>query len=105
MVGISTGAQIDKQGNEMEAKHTATPWHTKPSAVYETVYALEDGELICFASMRQNAWANAAFIVRACNAHDDLVAALKGLIRAGHGLSPSSIEWNAAHAALAKATS
>lgn len=34
---------------------------------------------------------------------DALVKALKGLIRAGHGLNPASIEWNAAHAALAAA--
>lgn len=46
---------------------------------------------------------DAEFIVTACNAHDDLVKALKGLIRAGHLLNSASKEWNAVHAALAKA--
>lgn len=64
-----------------DAGHTALPWKAKPSAVYESVYA-EDGDLICFASMRPNAKANAAFIARACNAHDDLVKALRDLCNA-----------------------
>lgn len=37
------------------------------------------------------------------DAAPDLVMALQGLIRAGHALSPSSKEWNAAHEALTKA--
>lgn len=49
---------------------------------------------------------NAAFIVRACNAHDELVAALRDLIYAlpssdGKDWAP---QFNAARAALAKVT-
>lgn len=92
----------------MEAKHTATPWKiagASGTAVYgatgNMVAAIYGDDPQCRADERMIA--NAAFIVRACNAHDDLVKALQGLIRAGHSLNASSHEWNAAHAALAKA--
>lgn len=44
-----------------------------------------------------------AALVREHNSHYALVAALKGLLRAGHSLNSSSLEWNAVHAALLKA--
>jgi hypothetical protein len=104
----------------MESKHTATPWtltHVSGSnfAVQEfeirgmfgdkpnvspifnkNRLAIDSATIFCSPQ-------DAELIVRACNVHDDLVKALKGLIRAGHALSPSSHEWNAAHEALAKA--
>ena len=52
--------------------------------------------------------ANSAFIVRACNAHDDLVAALAALeaLVTARDEEPSMLtdaEWSAARAAIAKA--
>ena len=47
---------------------------------------------------------DAAFIVKACNAHDDLVAALRGMILANEGdMAPEEPELIFARAALAKA--
>jgi hypothetical protein len=106
----------------MEAAHTATPWNLRKDGQSYNGQSIEaacmgNGYYAGIAHTTQRdphptlgggidqvtAEANAAFIVRACNAHDDLVNALKGLIRAGHALAPSSHEWNAAHDALAKA--
>lgn len=71
--------------------HTSTPWtfgptgatmhsYSQPFAIAESGYAnLVAG---CFGDVRGGedvAHANAAFIVRACNCHDDLVAALKAV--------------------------
>ena len=55
-------------------KHTATPWEVYGNAWYgiksdniriAAIFGLEEEQ------------ANAAFIVKACNAHDELLAALK----------------------------
>lgn len=65
----------------MEIRHTPTPWKTTKSTadfyditpagdILPTIASVWDGE-------KKNAEANAAFIVRACNAHDELVLAAK----------------------------
>lgn len=60
-------------------KHTPTPWVINPKA--KAVVMTADGHTICncgCSSQYQDEWEkNAAFIVKACNAHDDLVALIK----------------------------
>lgn len=52
-------------------KHTATPYKTDKSMSF---YVLdENGNMVCNASTQ----ANAEFIARACNAHDELIEMLK----------------------------
>jgi hypothetical protein len=59
------------------ATHTPTPWAEleMPGRSDRIVRDDEDCSLVCEFSYGLNA--DSAFIVRACNAHDDLVAALK----------------------------
>lgn len=65
----------------MSAQHTPTPWADATpsmmvtSATGKTVAMVYGDDPACVADDR--ARANAAFIVRACNAHDHLVAALE----------------------------
>lgn len=65
-----------------EAKHTPTPWRLAKSAVIE-IRGVSQTPVVSWSgfddSNRTTAEhkANAAFIVRACNAHDDMVAALR----------------------------
>lgn len=81
------------------AKHSPTPWKVLPDThkigghpnhlfrFIATANWTEDdgdfsatGEIIAKLTDSQNIAANASFIVRACNAHDDLLAALKNLL-------------------------
>jgi len=58
--------------------HTKTPW----SIVHDTqIYGLDEENVATANRMqgRDNQVANAAFIVRACNSHDALVAALEDI--------------------------
>jgi len=64
-------------------KHTETPWTlSEPQAVHgiETyeIHWSADGECVAEIVHGKD---DAAFIVRACNAHDELVAALEALVR------------------------
>ncbi len=71
----------------MTQPNTPTPWHMEPSPFDNELLILSDES--CVASvplweddddtgtLRAEAHANAALIVRACNAHHDLVAILK----------------------------
>lgn len=65
----------------MSAQRTPTPWETeKPEDSNGYVYVRGvDGEeaAVCYAAPKSDG--NAAFIVRACNAHDALVSALSDL--------------------------
>ena len=76
-------------------KHTKLPWHVgmKPGPMIygpkgeQIADMLEaNGEADLFPYVEENR-ANAAFIVRACNAHEDLVAALEKFVSAGYGNS------------------
>ncbi|MGO9473876.1 MAG: hypothetical protein ACLPWS_10810 [Rhodomicrobium sp.] len=74
-------------GCAMTQRNTPTPWHMKPSPFDNELLILSDES--CVASVplweddndtgtfRDQSYANAALIVRACNAHRDLVASLK----------------------------
>jgi hypothetical protein len=97
-----------QEGAEMST-HTATPWQsgayecannddalrickeeidatkTKSSGHFYIVY-LDDGRRIALVGHGPNGAANAEFIVKACNAHDELVAALQGAEAAAHSV-------------------
>jgi hypothetical protein len=70
-----------KGGNDVETKHTPIPWHVHgegyvPQPGAEKLYSIawsNDGELVAEGVYGKE---NAAFIVRACNAHEELEAAL-----------------------------
>lgn len=104
-----------------ESKHTPGPWKLAPMAHGHSVHIEggKDTETIAsaWATKNEQAIANAEFIVRACNAHDDMLAALIALTS---NPRPSTLsradddEWaerykryedafNAARAAIAKA--
>lgn len=87
-------------GRTSDRHHAIGPEGETPNAAPVTVNALydEEGE------------ANADFIVRACNAHEDLLEALEALVE--HFLVKCEVggddprrwdSWNAARAAIAKA--
>lgn len=57
------------------AAHSPTPWTSGSSAIFAGKKCI--GVTDCDSSTPNVERANAAFIVRAVNAHDDLVAALK----------------------------
>ena len=72
-----------------ETKHTPTPWITETSDNKRTTYIVDSAtETYLVATLDGNdpvrgsvtADANALFIVRACNSHDELVAALTRLL-------------------------
>jgi len=87
----------------MEAKHTPTPWHVggRDGRIFYAAdgYAVSDATVFHGRHEGEHT-ANAEFIVRACNAHDDLVKALQGVIRVA---DRSTAEFDAARDALAKA--
>lgn len=91
-------------------KHTPTPFALPVrynGSEVNTSSWIEDanGKRVCTMRVCSNDSDRAAFIVKAANAHDDLVAALKGLLNA-RGLQ-SDQAWaileSDAYAALAKA--
>lgn len=92
----------------MTTQHTLTPWRAE-HAVRTARTGMKEWQVISgtqvVASMvgTSAAEANAEFIVRACNAHDELVAALATLLRE-HNCQryPLASDWETARAALAK---
>jgi hypothetical protein len=67
----------------MSTQHTPTPWQVDASK--HSVSIVADRFCVAQTATAQTgnvapAEANAAFIVRACNAHDELVAALRELL-------------------------
>jgi hypothetical protein len=98
----------------MTENHTPTPWLIEGA----TVYALNEGGTNRMSFNMQGGWkhgsddfrttygeleANAAFIVRACNAHADLVMALERLIEAWESYEDFGQPVKEAMAALARA--
>ena len=91
------------------ATHTPTPWRFKEYGDVLEVQGIHDGVWATIAAFRfadLGLWqrANAALIVRAVNAHDKLLSALKGLLETDHTdtlLMADAID--AAKAAIAKA--
>jgi enoyl-CoA hydratase/carnithine racemase len=74
--------EANKAATPTGAKHTATPWHRniKPAAKYPVIFAGQNthvAQVVAWGLPDEVVEANLEFIVRACNAHDDLVKALK----------------------------
>ncbi|MBA8886128.1 hypothetical protein FHW12_000319 [Dokdonella fugitiva] len=91
----------------MSAQHTPTPWHTGEGKAERIIYA-DDGFAVADAAVFHGRHVespanNAAFIVRACNAHDELVAALRRAVEAAEARMPNATFLADARAALAKA--
>ena len=63
-----------------KSKHTPTPWKANKWAPGWEISAPESHYTVCRLTDCNNEEANAAFIVRACNSHDELLEALKGLL-------------------------
>lgn len=100
-------------------KHTPTPWTAEPSAAHYEIlcgrgaesvpHATQVANVLMIGERREACRANADFIIRACNAHDELVAALRGLIETAEWAVPDTREKGLhgviadARAALAKA--
>ena len=71
----------------MKPVHAATPWRVGPHTLNDEVIIYNQKACIATVPIWQHqgdtnilleqAYADAAFIVRACNAHDELVAALR----------------------------
>ncbi len=71
----------------MKPAHTPTPWRMEPSSFDDELLILCDETCVAAIpvwedddntdTLRAQSHANAAFIVRACNAHDGLATALK----------------------------
>lgn len=102
----------------MDAKHTKTPWRECPKSLPAHRFIIDqDRRIIADVGNSNGAiggdtvQANAALIVLAVNAHDDLVSACRGAIEAigVHGPCKNNscrdcrAAWNRLYAALAKA--
>lgn len=60
----------------MNTKHTPGPWVVEQQADTTPVITYQARDIAVIETAHGDSKANAAFIVRACNAHDDLLAAL-----------------------------
>ena len=62
--------------------HTPTPWHIETKKIhFADIYSLSGVWVAHCESAVADSVKDAAFIVRACNAHDDLVEALEMLMQ------------------------
>ena len=59
--------------------HTQTPWHVRTKDIEGEIWS-EDHKFICVASHTANGLEDAAFIVRAVNAHEDLLSIAKAYL-------------------------
>ena len=92
------------------AEHTPTPWVVDSEEGVPGIFA-DDGVIVCYTGevagisrhfQRENCEADAAFIVLACNAHDELVTFAEAfLLHCGPGGTDSPLEARC-RAALAK---
>lgn len=65
----------------MKAQHTATPWHRniKPATKYPVIFAGQSthiAQVVARGLPDEEVEANLEFIVRACNAHDEMLKTL-----------------------------
>lgn len=94
------------------ALHTPTPWRYEAATTQEGDWDIVGAnnlgvaEILYYRAGRiQENAANAAFIVTACNAHDDLLAAAEGCLVMHAGMTPQNIEarWETLRISVAKA--
>lgn len=92
----------------MSAGHTPGPWSFDGPPRNVIVWGNKPETRVCFMTSNGPTEANAALIVRAVNAHDDLVEALQGIrdMLAGHAGQPNFYGdiYKIADAAIARAT-
>lgn len=89
----------------MNAQHTPTPWTEQdmPRGCNDRITA-DDGEGKTICEFPYGLNADSAFIVKACNAHDDLVHALQAIANGDGIYGAQANEYKQiARAALAKA--
>jgi len=90
-------------------EHTAVPWDTGSYSGGQTAVYDDTGYDICICYERDEGMggANAEFIARACNCHDDLLAALEFIVNdvpaPGEDAQLTAKGYNIACAAIAKA--
>lgn len=89
--------------------HTPGPWRVDPKAITRVVAGANDTVAVtgCQSDLIDEWPPNAEFIVRACNAHDEMLAALQELLECADAecVSGSSHEpIERARAVIAKAT-
>jgi hypothetical protein len=84
--------------------HTPTPWQVEGSIYEHMAAGIRGGSNRAIAQVWKGprGHANAEFIVRACNAHDDLVAALKAIVDHNEASYSSEFELFATHVREAK---
>lgn len=79
---VMQGTAEEEDMSDEPVKHTPTPWHTESTSIcsehWRIAYCIGYDPIIPGVSIRE-CHANAEFIVRACNYHDALLDALKGL--------------------------
>ena len=89
----------------MNTKHTALPWHTNLRS-HPSDQVFSDDLIVADCKWTNHTpdvrEANSEFIVRACNAHDELVAALQNILTWDDGSLPGDI-LDEAQRVLAKA--
>lgn len=89
------------------SKHTPTPWEAVGCTIFETARECQPVQVVgnTHNTGRDEAEdeANAAFIARACNAHEGLVEALTNLTKMVEDGDWTSVELVEARAALAQA--
>jgi len=82
---------MTQKAAQTEVAHTATPWQTRGMSDCVRIERRIDAGYLNIARCGttkpgphetdiQETWANAEFIVTACNSHDALVSALRGLV-------------------------
>lgn len=101
---IFAALRLERNKDMPNTKHTPTPWNVEGRGNAKARCFIEAGEFRIVECVTRDHDANAAFIVRACNAHDDLVAALREAHSALNG-APNTLGLHSQiEAALAKAT-
>ena len=71
-------------------KHTPLPWYKTASSPDGYIYGADNKCIVEFGPetaghMDEERWANAEFVVRACNAHEDLLEACSMMLRLMEG--------------------
>lgn len=88
------------------AEHTPTPWKASGNGIHKGIRCVATTDYIDRRSGEEfkEACANAEFIVRACNAHDDLLAACEAICGVFEGQEDAPLYVLKARAAIAKAS-
>lgn len=78
--------------------HTALPWRSQGPDMYGDYNILHETDALAVAAVVSNmrphveVWENAALLVRACNNHESMVAALEEIVSMHLGDCPASMD-------------